>query len=72
MRDFDFTAVTVAITVPWDVMLRSLVEIYSRFGETNSEGSSSSALVNLSYCRVVTSQNAVILPFIYLAISWGH
>lgn len=38
MRDFDFTTVTVAIC---DVMLRSLVEIYNRFGETYNEGSSS-------------------------------
>jgi hypothetical protein len=53
MRDFDFTTVTVAISVPWDVMLRSLVEIYNRFGEIYSEGSSSSALVNLSYCRAL-------------------
>jgi len=56
MRDFDFTTVTVAITVPWDVMLRNLVEIYNRFGETYSEGNSSSALVILSYCRALHSR----------------
>jgi len=56
VRDFDFTTVTVAVTVPWDVMLRSLVEIYSRFGETYSEGRSSSALVYLSYCRALHSK----------------
>jgi len=41
MRDFDFTTVAVTITNLWDVMLRSLVEIYSNFGEAYSEGSSS-------------------------------
>jgi len=56
MRDFDFTTVTVAITVPRDVMLRNLVEIYNRFGETYSDGSSSSALVILSYYRALHSR----------------
>jgi len=66
MRDFDFTTVTVAITIFWDVMLRSLVEIYNRFGETYSEGSSSSAVVNLSYIPKRSN------PFKHLPISRGH
>jgi len=52
MRDFDFT-IAVTITILWDVVLRSVVDIYSCFGEAYSEGSSSSALVNLSYCRAL-------------------